>query len=428
MPWPYLNLARLIMGLGLVGLLTALPGRACAMSLDEAIAMAKESIPSLKASRYKVQSSVALYKASLSPYLPSLDATGGQEWHNSTLDDYDQRTYDVALSYTLFDGGKRRANRNIARANRDISSDDLASNSLQLEFNVKTAFFSTIARRDIVEERRTQLRDADKDYEVAQGRHRLGVAKLSDVLQASVRREQARFNLVQAEGELAKGLTELNSLLGRALETPYDLQGTLDLDPRAPDRNTLSDAALARPELKRVENELKISKNNVALQKSAFYPAISASGAYSKIDGGLYGYLPNDTDQSIGLYATWNILELGKFYKTKSAQIDIKVFEENLNETIRQVRLEVAKAYEDFMTASKDVVVAGEQTRTADQNYAQAFGEYKVGKGDILSLVTAEAALARAQEQLTLAKLKLVLSKALLERTAGVEKLESLLP
>ena len=209
------------------------------MTLDEAIAMAKENIPSLKASRYKVQSSEALYKASLSPYLPSLDAAGTQEWHNSTLDDYDQRTYDVALSYTLFDGGKRRANRNIARANRDISSDDLATNSLQLEFTVKTAFFSTIARRDIVEERRTQLRDAEKDYEVAQGRHRLGVAKLSDVLQASVRREQAKFNLVQAEGELSKGLTELNSLLGRTLETPYDLQGTLDLDPRAPDRNTL---------------------------------------------------------------------------------------------------------------------------------------------------------------------------------------------
>ncbi len=390
--------------------------------------MAKENMPSLKASRYKVQSSEALYKASLSPYLPSLDAGGTQEWHNSTLDDYDQRSYDVALSYTLFDGGKRRANRNIARANRDISSDDLATNALQLEFAVKTAFFSTIARRNLVEERRTQLRDAEKDYEVAQGRHRLGVAKLSDVLQASVRREQAKFNLVQAEGELAKGLTELNSLLGRTLEAPYDLQGTLDFAPRAPDRNTLYNAALERPELKRAENAIKISKNNVSLQTSAFYPVISANGAYSKIDGGLYGFLPNDTDKSVGFFATWNIFELGKLYKTKAAQIDIRVSEENLNETVRQVMLDVAKAYEDFMTASKDVVVAREQFRSADQNYAQAFGEYKVGKGDILSLVTAEAALARAQEQLTLARLNLVLSKALLERTAGVEKLESLLP
>lgn len=426
MPRSSLNFVRLLRGL--VALLMALPAGASAINLDEAIAMARETIPSLKASRYKVQSAEALYKASLSPYLPSLDAGGSQEWHSSTLDDYDERSYDIALSYTLFDGGKRRADRNIARANRDMSGDDLATSSLQLDFTVKTAFFSTMARRNIVEERRTQLADAEKDYEVAQGRHRLGVAKLSDVLQASVRREQARFNLVQAEGELSKSLTELNSLLGRALDTPYDLQGSLDLEPRAPDRNALSDAALARPELKRAENALTIARNNVSLQKSAFYPVISASGAHSRIDGGLYGTLANDTDQSVGLYATWNIFELGKIYKTRAAQIDVRVSEENLNETARQVLLEVAKAYEDFLTAIKDVRVAKEQFRSADQNYAQAFGEYKVGKGDILSLVTAEAALARAQEQLTLAKLNLVLAKALLERTAGIEKLESLLP
>lgn len=428
MPLADLNGARIMISLCLISLLTALPCQALAMILDEAIAMAKENIPSLKASRYKVQSSEALYKASLSPYFPSLDGSGTQERHDSTLDDYNQRTYDVALTYTLFDGGKRRANLNIAKANRDISGDDLATNSLQLEFIVKSAFFSTVARRDIVEERRTQLRAAEKDFEVAQGRHRLGVAKWSDVLQASVRQEQAKYNLVQAEGDLSKGLTELNSLLGRALETPFDLQGTLDMEPRLPDRSVLSNAAMARPELQRAENALTISKNNVSLQTSTFYPVISAIGSYSRIDGGLYGTLPNDTDRSIGLFATWNIFELGKLYKTKSAQINIKVSEEDLNETVRQVMLDVAKAHEDFVTASKNVVVAKEQFRTASQNYAQAFGEYKVGKGDILSLVTAEAALARAQEQLTLAKLNLVLSKALLERTAGIERLESLLP
>ncbi|HQN18424.1 MAG TPA: TolC family protein [Syntrophobacteraceae bacterium] len=425
---PHLTHAGVFAGLCAILLLTALPCRSLALDLDTAIAMARENIPSLKASRYRVQSSDALYKASLSPYFPSLDANGAQAWNDTTLGDYDQRTYDIALSYTLFDGGKRSASRNIAEANRDITRDDFATETLQLEFNVKSAFYSTLARKDIVEERKTQLRDAQKDYEVAHGRHRLGVAKLSDVLQASVRREQARYNLVQAEGDLSKGLTELNSLIGRTLDAPYDLQGTLDVRHGAPDRTTLSNAAMARPELKRAENAIKITKNNVTLQTSAFYPVVSASGSYSRIDGGLYGTLPNDTDQSIGIYATWNIFELGKLYKTRSAQIDIKASEENLNEMVRQILLDVAKAHEDFMTATKDVVVAEEQYRSAAQNYDQAFGEYKVGKGDILSLVTAESALARAQEQQTLSRLRLMLSKALLERASGVEKLELLLP
>jgi hypothetical protein len=42
--------------------------------------------------------------------------------------------------------------------------------------------------------------------------------------------------------------------------------------------------------------------------------------------------------------------------------------------------------------------------------------------------VVAESSLARAQEQLTLSQLNVQISKALLERTVGVQKIESLAP
>ena len=70
--------------------------------------------------------------------------------------------------------------------------------------------------------------------------------------------------------------------------------------------------------------------------------------------------------------------------------------------------------------------VADEQLKQALQNYDQAFGEYKVGKGDILSVVFAETLLAQAREQDVVAKLNLYLAKALLERVSGIDRLESL--
>ena len=84
------------------------------------------------------------------------------------------------------------------------------------------------------------------------------------------------------------------------------------------------------------------------------------------------------------------------------------------------------KSYEDFLTASRNVKVADEQLKQALQNYDQAFGEYKVGKGDILSVVFAETLLAQAREQDVVAKLNLYLAKALLERVSGIDRLESL--
>jgi outer membrane protein TolC len=70
--------------------------------------------------------------------------------------------------------------------------------------------------------------------------------------------------------------------------------------------------------------------------------------------------------------------------------------------------------------------VAEEQLKQAEHNYAQTFGEYKIGKSDIIALVASGIALSNAREQQTLSKLNLVLAKTLIERATGVEHIESL--
>ena len=102
------------------------------------------------------------------------------------------------------------------------------------------------------------------------------------------------------------------------------------------------------------------------------------------------------------------------------------VSSEQLNDFKRQILLDVHKTYEDLITASNNLKVAQQQFKQAEQNYAQAFGEYKVGKGDILSLVQAESLLANAREQLISSRLNLIVSRSLLERIAGIERLEFL--
>ncbi|MCJ7484146.1 MAG: TolC family protein, partial [Thermodesulfovibrionales bacterium] len=126
------------------------------------------------------------------------------------------------------------------------------------------------------------------------------------------------------------------------------------------------------------------------------------------------------------LRATWNIFELGKFYNYRSAEVEKNVSVENLNDIKRKIVLDVRKTFEDFMTSWNKLKVAKTQLKQAEHNYSQAFGEYKVGKADILSLVQAESLLADSREQVVLSQLSLMLSKALIERVAGIGKLELL--
>lgn len=398
---------------------------AYALTLDEAISLAKENLPSYRASIIKTRSTEALYNASLSPYLPSLDASASLKNHYTSQEEFDSRTYDLTLSYTLFDGGKRRANRNIALLNLDVDREELKKSLLELEFNVKVAFYTAVAQKEIVEQRKIQLRDAEKDYEVAEGRHKFGVARLSDVLQASVRLEQAKFNLIQSEGDYKKALSELNSLIGKALDSQYDLTGFLDAEIRLPERNRLYNVVMQRPEIKQAESSLKISESNRSLVRSAFYPNISLIASYTKTTGGLRTF--SSEEKNAGITATWNIFELGKFFRQKSSELEKDVSLEKLNDLKRSLLLDVHKIYEDIITASNKIKVAEQQLKQAEQNYSQAFGEYKVGKTDIVSLVQAESQLSNAREQLIGSKLDLILTKTLLERATGIERLESLL-
>jgi len=247
-----------------------------------------------------------------------------------------------------------------------------------------------------------------------------------------VRLEQARFNLVQSEGTLQKSLSELSSFIGRPVVNAEELRGDFIFDMPLPDEKLLLTAQMRRPEIIQSELAVKRAQSSQSLATGDYLPVISGNLTYSRSDDTIANAIPPFVnpmeDRSAALVASWNLFEFGKFYRSQAASIDILTSEENLKETRRVLQLDLRKNYEDFLTALRNVKVALEQDRQAQQNYDQAFGEYKVGKGDILSLVVAETLLSQAREQKVSSALNLYLSKALLERTAGIESLEQLPP
>lgn len=395
---------------------------ASALTLDQAVEMAKQNLPSHRAAEFRIRATEELYKASLGPYVPKLDVSSTYSKFYTSNNEYTTRSYDAGLSYTLFDGGKRNAARNIARLNLDIDRHELRKSLIDLSFSVKSAFFTALARSESVQQRRVQLQDAQKDFEVADGRYKFGVAKLSDALQASVRLEQAKFNLVEAENNLKKSVVQLNSVIGRTLDTPYDLEGSLAPSYPSADKRALETAVLEKPEIKQAEQKQKIAEFNKQNELSVFYPTFSAEAGYAKTSGGNRSSSTSTGENKSGMIvAKWNIFELGRYHRVKASRHEIDVSAENLKETKRQALLALGLAYEDYVTAVNNIKVAQEQLKQAQQNYDQAFGEYKVGKADILSLVQAESQLASAREQLINTKLNLVGARIELEKVSGAE-------
>ena len=411
-----------------------MPGLSFSLTLEEAIFLAKKNLPSYRASGKRVESSRYLYKSSLSPYLPKLDMSGSREYIRTSPDTYDYTGYNVSLSYTLFDGGKRRADRNIARLNLDSDREEMRKNLLNLEYNTKVMFYTVIAGKEIFEQTEIQIKDAQKDYEIAQGKHRMGVAMRSDVLQASVRLQQTRFDLRQARGEFSKALYDLNSFLGRPLDMPYDIKNGLSIDlsidlstgRSLPGLEKLADIALDRPIMRQAQYALEISDNNKFLSESVFYPKFSFDLSYANLDTDRRLSDFSTEDKSAAIICNWNIFELDKFYNKKSSIMETKVLAEELSEIKRGLLVEVQKTYEDFITSYESLSLAKQQLVESQFNYDQALGEYKAGKGDILSLVRAEGLLSAARNQASVSRLSFAVSKAALEQAAGIKNIETL--
>ncbi|MFN3739699.1 MAG: TolC family protein [Thermodesulfovibrionales bacterium] len=389
-----------------------------ALTLEEALELARQNLPEYKSKLYQHESRLYEYRATLSPYFSSLDLILTERKFYVEPEDYRLRSLELRLSYPLYDGGRRYSQRFTSKTLLRISDENLREALLNLHYNVKLSFYNAIAMKEILAQRKEQLKYAEKDYEVAKGRHELGVARLSDVLQASVRLEEARHRLIEAEGELNKALYELGSLIGIPVKED-ELEGELYEPETIPEKNLFIELAMNSPELKRIEYQKDLSISERASVKSDFLPHLYLDATYTKNSSSSSRLYP-DEEKMIGLRLTFNIFELGKFFRLKATGSSINSKEEDIKEIKRSLQLRITKSYEDMITELRRLEVAKEQLRFSEQNYEQAFGEYKVGKADILSLIQAESLLAQAREGLILSRLNILSSLIALERTAGM--------
>ena len=422
----YLNNIRHVLKYLPVVLLVLTAPYGYALNIEQAVCLAKKNLPSHKAKIIRVNSKKNLYEASFSPYLPQLDVSGTRENLNTSSDDYDIYYYKTSLSYTLFDGGKRKSDRNIAGLNFNSSREDYRKDLIDLYYNVKVLFFTAMSKKEILAQRRLQANDANKDYEIAKGKYQVGKALRSDVLQASVSFAQSKFDLRKAKGDLAKSMYDLNSFIGRPLDTGYDLERGMDTDLYLPDKHKLINLALETPIAVQAKNNMEISKNNVSIDKSAYYPTLSFNITYADFETFNEVGDKSSENKSAALIANWNLFKWDKYYKKKSSVLETSALGEELSETKRKLILEINNRHEDYTTNIESLTLAKQQVVEAQFNYEQASGEYNAGKGDILSLVRAATVLSDARNLVSISKLDFALSKAALELTAGIENMENM--
>jgi outer membrane protein len=247
------------------------------------------------------------------------------------------------------------------------------------------------------------IKEDSTNLVAAKERHDAGVATISDVLQAQATLSSEELQLETDEGTVQTTRGELAVAVGFPANLPYDIT------PEPPDvpisgitdsvDSLVQVAVNSRPDLLSYRAQARQAHANVGIIKGDGLPALTVGSTASHThyvdgsapDGSAYsGQVGISFPIFQGFQNAYNVLQAKELAKASDANAE---FQRD------QVVYQVFTSFYNLRTATARVKSANDLLTASQASYDVAIGQYKQGVGSILTVLTAQAALATARSQ-----------------------------
>jgi len=252
-----------------------------ALTLDEAVELARKNSPGLRAARIEQQAAGRSAEAAGLWENPELEFEG--EGLGGDSSDFSEGEYAVSLTQAIPLGGKSRNQRAVAQQAVQVSVNQTAEVELGLVAQVRAAFAEALAQQEISAVRDEQEKLGRAFVAVAKERHAAGGASKMELIQADLALEEVLLEKQCCFGDLEASKKELASLLGVNLQELGVLVGDLyELVNEVPVTVDESHPALQR--LRAQEAQVR-AEAALAKSQSAGNLSLGAGVKYEAADG-----------------------------------------------------------------------------------------------------------------------------------------------
>lgn len=422
--------AFLLAGVALVGLAIGVPGgHAKAETLQEVLATAYATNPTLEARRARLKATDEGVPQALSNWRPTVQMTGeagrGRFENNTALQRETIRspkTLTAAIVQPLWRGGRTVAATQQAESTVMAERSELHSTEQTVLLNAATAYLNVTRDEAVVQLSINNEQVLRRQFEAAEERFRVGEITRTDVSQAEARLARAAADRVQAEGVLQTSRANYVNIVGRppeALEPP----GEQVVVPSALDE-ALALSLANNPTVLAAEWTARAARDGVDLVAGELLPTVSLNGDYAR-------NLATSTRDSVtealeaSVRVSVPLYEAGASYSRLRAQKHTYGQRRIEADQARRDALEAAtRGWEDLLSARARIVSFEQQIRASEMALAGVEEEAKVGARTVLDVLDAEqelfdgrVSLVRAQRDEMVAAFQL--KAALGQMTAG---------
>ncbi len=394
-------------------------------TLQEAMASAAESNPSLAAQRERLRATREALPQAWAQALPqvslSANATTGDSYGPASAGDRRESwSGGVSASQLLFASGSVLASTRQARAQiagAVAGYDDVRQ---QLFLNVASAYANMRQAQAVVAARETTVANLTEQQRFVSAQFEAGVVTRTDEAQADARLAQARTQLVQAQAQLAAANEAYIRLIGHP---PQDLSAPPAADGLPASLETALDSA--------VENNPSLLSTMAAAQQAdaALDVARAAGRLRVSLEGGssLGGEFDDETTESssdsVGVRFSLPLFSGGSNWsRTRERRALRSAANLDVAAAQRSTRELVTNAWTGLQSARAAVVSAQEQVRASELAYQGVRLEQETGLRttiDVLNqeqdLLDARLALAQAERDVVVAERQLLAAVGALE-------------
>ena len=280
--------------LGLLGILTVLAASPVAgqqvpaeLTLEEAIALARENNPAYLGQANDLVSARWTVRSAYGDLLPTANASMGTGYTASgerrfgTVGLGEQpamysSNYSLGLSYSL--SGARLLEPRRARAQERATEARVAGAASQLEADVTAAYLAVLQAEAALVQAGQEVERTALHVELAEARLEVGTGTALDVRRAEVQNGQSRVRVIQDENAVATARLALGRLIGVALPEDARLTSEFPLFEPTWDLGEVVAMAVANnPLLGAARAQLDATETMVDVARSSYFPSVSAS-------------------------------------------------------------------------------------------------------------------------------------------------------
>jgi outer membrane protein TolC len=312
--------------------------------------------------------------------------------------------FGVTIKLPLFDQRQTSTRVAVARLSQkqaDSQSDQVAQ---RIRFETLKAYYGVLLAQMKKEVADEAVKLAEADVKRSRDRVETGTTVSSDLLSAEVQLAEFHQQQIQAAGEIITARAALNTALGLPVDVPQNVSGRLVAKTfGAVSQEELMRLALEhRPDYSRAALARDSRREQLKGARSELLPRVDVfANAGASTNKWVYD---GSGDYLIGASVTFNLFDAGRKARITQARAAAELAASEQEHLANQVRLEVVRAYQEYVSARERLIVAERVISYATEALRIVQDRYHEGLTTITEVLRAETALVRARLNLLAAR------------------------